>query len=253
MNIVSAAEPLLRRRKAQEGGRVWPGSTAQREWVSAFGILEWDRCPSDDYIRVLPYLVAGGPVSSCQLTHFAARFASLPAEAPHRSKRRFADGLTDAGDGEIPDEGAQLAGSQLWPEPSTPRAELKALLNALRLGITPGYESKLAASLAFWIGLHPLYIWQEALLSHEMFLTLGWLGHVRHRGGAWMPAAVAEYLVDVIAIDAVGFHNVNEPLVAEVVTGQAMRIAVASASEDRLRQDEAFLRWPAPPRKRIEP
>ena len=139
--------------------------------------------------------------------------------------------------------------------PPATHAELKALFDALRLGMTPSYEPQLAASLAFWIGLHPVYVWQEALLSHEMFLTLGWLGLLRYRGGAWMPAAVAEYLFDVMEIDPSGHHHVAEPLFAEAMAGQEIRVALAGAVETRLRRDEAFLRWPTPafPPERVEP
>ena len=251
MDLASGTTSPHRQRIAvPDGRRAWAGSSAQKEWSRAFETVAWDRRSSDDFICVLPHLMGGSPLPSCVLEHFADRLASPHGAAAPRpflprwlAKRPIA-------------ARAEATGGAARPQvPPTTRAELKVLFDALRLGMTLPYEPQLAASLAFWIGLHPVHVWQEALLSHEMFLTLGWLGLLRYRGGAWMPAAVAEYLFDVIEIDSSGHYHVAEPLLAEAMAGHEIRVVLAGAVESRLQRDEVFLHWPTPvlPSGRVEP
>lgn len=258
MEEFAGTTPPMRRRivLAPEGRRTWQGSAAQREWHASLTTQAGDRFASSSLIFVMPNLLGLRPLPAVLLKHFSARLAAIAGDKRSRkppphwlspgsrglSIAAFLRGrLAPSGTGDssrIEDK----SGSESVKDSEL--ARLKALLATLRLSLTPVYCSQLAASLAVQIGLHPAYVWDEALLSSEMFLTLGWLGLLLDRGSAWMPAAVAEYFADVIGIDDVGHLYISEPLIADVMTGQDFRVAVADAAEARLRHDHAFLCWP---------
>ena len=76
------------------------------------------------------------------------------------------------------------------------------------------YEPEDAGFFAHTTGIHPAYFWPEALVSHELFTTLGWLGHYQRRRFVTMPVDVADYLTDTIRRGPDGGAAVREPLLA---------------------------------------
>ena len=64
----------------------------------------------------------------------------------------------------------------------------------------PSYDEDHALLVSFFCGVHPAYIWPEALLSHERFTTFTWLGKAYRCRRAFVPQEVASYLCDVLTI-----------------------------------------------------
>ncbi len=84
----------------------------------------------------------------------------------------------------------------------------------------------------------------EALLSHELFTTLGWLGHFQRRTPVTMPPDVADYLADTIVRGPDGVLRVREPLLARYLSSgrsvedvwqafQRRRVALNAEEGDR--------------------
>ena len=82
------------------------------------------------------------------------------------------------------------------------------------------FDPEDAGVLAHTTGIHPAYFWPEALVSHELFTTLGWLGHYQRRRPVTMPVDVADYLADTIQRGPDSVAAVREPLLARYLPTQ---------------------------------
>ncbi len=100
-------------------------------------------------------------------------------------------------------------------------AFIDAILSEIDRGALRDFDPGDAALFAHATGLHPAYIWPEALVSHELFTTIGWLGHYRRRRIVAMPVDVADYFADTIQRRPDGVVTVREPLVARYLPDRA--------------------------------
>ena len=75
------------------------------------------------------------------------------------------------------------------------------LFEALVAGLSrplPLFTAENAALVASQSGIHPAYMWPEALLTHDRFATIAWLGQIGRCRRALIPPEVATTLADII-------------------------------------------------------
>lgn len=97
-------------------------------------------------------------------------------------------------------------------------------------------------------GIHPAYIWPSAAAWHERDTSLGWLGVLRRRHRALMPAEVAAYFAATLSGSARGEVRILDPLM-DVLAGEDARLpSLLAAARQRGAGDLVELR--RPPRRR---
>ena len=111
-----------------------------------------------------------------------------------------------------------------------------------------------AALFAHATGIHPAYVWPEALLSHEFFTALGWLGHYQRRRFVTMPSDVVDYFADTIVLNHDGVAELREPLLARYLPSRESIEDVRHAFQRRRAAlDPGARRFAAPGRERPRP
>ena len=93
-------------------------------------------------------------------------------------------------------------------------AFIDTVLSEVDDGSLRDFDPDDAAVFAHTTGIHPAYLWPEALLSHELFTALGWLGHYQRRKPVTMPPDVVDYFADTILRRPDGIAGLREPLFA---------------------------------------
>jgi hypothetical protein len=63
------------------------------------------------------------------------------------------------------------------------------------------YDSRTAAEIAYWTGIHPIYLWPDALLSNAFYTSVGWIGHAERYGQAFMTRDIADYFMSALVMD----------------------------------------------------
>ena len=99
------------------------------------------------------------------------------------------------------------------------RACVERLLETADWRAAP-FRERDAALVAFFTGVHPAFIWREALLSHDRFAAFAWLGHAFQNQRAYLPREVAIYFLDVLT-DEGGTVACADRVLAEFVPLQA--------------------------------
>ena len=110
-----------------------------------------------------------------------------------------------------------------------------------------------AAVFAHATGIHPAYVWPEALVSHELFTALGWLGHHQRKRPVTMPPDVADYFADTILLDPDDVPMVREPLFARYLPSRESIEDVLQVLQRRraaLDQGASYLAAPGPDLRR---
>lgn len=202
-------------------GRVWGEGFADDGWAQVARVDRWDLVHPDELLRVFPALVASASRSALLIGHLeeavAVRWRRLRARANARDLRLqslHAGALTRLADDHetawFPPSGplrslfSQLLGTGshiVAPSPGEEAAllALDDLLTTLRAGRAVPYTEHRALGLAFHAGIHPAYVWSEALALHECATAMGWLGVVARGRDALLPPDIAATLADTIA------------------------------------------------------
>lgn len=201
--------------------RVWGEGFANDSWAQVARVDRWDLVHPDELVRLFPALVASASRSELLIGHLeeavAVRWRRIRARTNGRDLRLQsldAGALTRLADDHeaawFPPSGplrsllGQLLGTGSRIEAPSPSEEaallaLDDLLTALRAGRAVPYTEHRALGLAFHAGIHPAYIWSEALELHECATAMGWLGVVARGRDALIPPDIAATLADTIA------------------------------------------------------
>ena len=205
----------LRRRSADA---VWGEGFADDGWADLVRVDRWDLVHPDEFLRFFPGLVAT-----------AADAAVLPERLEQavavRWRRMTTRGAPDLALRSLPAKALARLGeaheSEWFPAPGPLRSildqllgplgeipapgedaailTLDALLAARRAGWTPPYTEHAALTVAFHAGIHPAYLWSEAVPQHESATAVGWLGVVMRGRRAFLPGDIAATLAGCIA------------------------------------------------------
>ena len=181
--------------------KVWGDGFADDGWTELSRVMDWKQCDGDELYRKFPNLHVD-PSAPWPAPLRAAFACFLDAEDCERLQRQSR--IEGPRSGFCPCRGSDVrnAGADL----------VAALAQAAIPAAVPPFSDDSAALVAFFTGVHPAYIWPEALLSHDRFATVGWLGHVERHGRALMPLEVAQYVLEVIVHASGGFGLVDPRL-----------------------------------------
>lgn len=174
-------------------------------------VHRWDLLHPDEVVRFFPGLIttAGHADLPLELLEqaVAAGWRRVLARARATSTRR--DETQEAA--WFPAQGPLRAAVD-WLLGERPEAEiagedgaipaLEALLARRRAGQRVPYTEPLALTLAFHAGVHPAYLWDEALPLHEVATAIGWIGVLARGRRALLPRDIAATLADGIALGA---------------------------------------------------
>ena len=225
----------------------WTSTDAMERWDYIVSRNDFSSCGSAEYIRVFPRLLPrGGAVPVALRGHMTRCLAVLAwrcranGDGAPMTILAATSGLTAA---EIAELGAKE--NDCWfPSHPTARSEALAahrrptdgvvddreafaLVNALSCEIDAGalrvFDCGSAAIYSFIVGIHAAYLWPEALLSHELYTAVGWLGHLWRGREARMPGDLAEYFEDVIGLAPDGTPVVRDRLLARFLPGRPGR------------------------------
>jgi hypothetical protein len=217
---------------ATSASGLWGDGFEHDGFSEILAVDDWRSCAADEYIRVFPRLISPGRLPDCLNRHikeFLAVwlwrcFQDKARDAPVRLRSIDASAATTVGRCK---QGAWFPQQPHWrqvvlrearaggPASLDVHAALIAideLLCALDAGDRPAYDVGQAARFAFWTGVHPVYVWPQALLSHQLFTTIGWLGHCARGRCAVLPPDIAEFLLDSIVKDRNGGYRVSDPI-----------------------------------------
>lgn len=205
-------------------GSVWGEGLVDDSWAQVAGVDRWDRVHPDEMLRLYPALVATAvrsqPLIGRLEQAIAVRWRRLSMRAGGQALRlRSLDEnaltlLADAHErawfshaGRLRSALDRLLGIGPGPVAPTPGEEaavlaLDDILIAWRDGRTAPYAEHRALNLAFYAGIHPAYLWREAVTVHECATAIGWLGVVARGRDALLPRDVAATLADSIVRSA---------------------------------------------------
>lgn len=199
----------------------WGDGFAHDTLRDLWTVRDWSLVSPDEYVFLFPRLIpSGGKLPPVLLDHLAdcvaarawrlSRFDGRAAPVPLRS--RLPEHGADRHRGWFADAGALTCLLRrlglLHTAPGRVQGE-RRLLAALDLvladvqaGRRPAWDGTSEVFLAFGAGIHPGYLWPEATANPCRGLAAGWLGHLDRGRSALMPMAVAEYLLDALALEA---------------------------------------------------
>lgn len=197
------------------GTAPWGEGYADDGWSAFAAVDRWEQLTPDEYIRFFPRLGdrAGAPPAEVG--------QHLTEAVAVRVWRRGPDGLGLSLAGLDPCALAALGcgAADRWfaPPSRLGRAmgwlagrrpartddtaalqQLAGLVAILREGRVPAYTEKVAMVVAFHGGLHPAYLWSEALAWADSGTALGWLGVLARGWAAFMPAEAAAPIIDAV-------------------------------------------------------
>ena len=217
--------------------RAGASGPAADEWCRVVAVGSFLQCSADDLFRVFPRLMSRtGAVPDALKSHLARCVAIRALRLS-----RLADGVASEARIGLPpltsmNNAETLALARRSPddwfrtETAGPEAERAADLAALALidavlseldddALRP-FDPDDAGIFAHTTGIHPAYFWPEALLSHELFTAIGWLGHYQRRRPVTMPADVVDYFADTVRREPDGAVRVREPLLARFLSSR---------------------------------
>lgn len=227
-------------------------------WTDVASVTSWEYCHSDEYIRVFPALIRADAPARCILAHLAECLAVLVWRKHVRCGGKKTIALhsmpqtecLNMGRDKEPDWFAAkfrmstLTGSSKSfdhdaHEEDAAIAVIDELLVMSRSRSRLTFDEPTAARIAFWAGIHPVYFWPEALLSHQRFTALGWLGHCARGRDAFQTADIAEYFSEIIRSDAYEMKQIHDDTLARFVASPKLverlhRFAIGRLSGRRM-------------------
>ena len=253
------------------------GASAANDWCRVVAVDSFLQCSADELFRVYPRLMPSNGVVPDTLKSHLSRCVAVRA----LRLSRHADGVACDASAGLPtlasmDSAETLALARRSPDdwfkteiagPEEERAAdaaalalIDAVLSEVDDDALRAFDPDDAGVFAHTTGIHPAYLWPEALVSHELFTTLGWLGHYQRRRPVTMPVDVADYLADTIQRGPEGVATVREPLLALYLPTQVSvedvwqalqrRRAVLEGEPRCLASAQPGLRHPTPGRLR---
>ena len=198
----------------------WGDGFVDDGWVQVAAVDRWDRVHPDEVLRLFPAL-AGTPERLAVVTSRLEQAIAIRWRRLHGRSGRQAHCLQSLEQSAL----TALADvhDRIWfPRPGRLQAAadrlrgtgpgvlaaaageaaalhmLDDLLVALQSGQVMPYAEHRALSLAFYAGVHPGYLWSEALAQHECATAIGWLGVVARGRDALLPSDIAATLADSI-------------------------------------------------------
>ncbi len=240
-------------------------------WRDITGLKTWETCSPDEMIRVFPAIARPGstpaPAVVERIRECVAVLAwrSRPADAPlsvsaetiikigpagsarwFPSKQNAWSGFTRAlGVGRA----ARAIGIGRAATDRAREAEALGLVDAIASEIAAGglrgYDSDVATRFVYWTGIHPVYLWPEALLSHDLYTAVGWIGHAERYARALMTRDIAEYFSATIARDPDGTTRVLDPRLAPYVRSDGIARLILTAARACLGGRRPVARLPA--------
>lgn len=202
----------LRTYAAAESANIWGDGFADDGLHAMAGVRSFDQIEPDEYVRLFPNLVLPRPTLHPILREHLRSVADgrdLNLRSRSLLRNRF----------EIP--GGQLA------EPYMTFIDDESIA-------VPPYDEEWAMSFAFHSGVHPAYIWPEALGSHEALTTAGWLGVVARGRPALMPREVASCLQSEFKRDSTGRLSLRNDPLSHLLGGRIDLEALVQCSERTL-------------------
>lgn len=188
---------------------VWGDGFADETWTDIVRTRSLDDYADDELIRFFPNAGrAGAPAMKRLHAMVATRLAS------QRGRRRHTEDAK-----RIPSMPIRLWRFLQQRRPASrdalacedrALAFLSTMMPRLESAAGGGFDPALATTFAFHAGLHPAYVWPEALLSHERETAAGWLGLLSRGRPALVPLDVADYLVDILKLGACGSFTVTD-------------------------------------------
>lgn len=199
---------------------VWGEGFVDDSLADIARVDRWDLVHPDEVLRFFPGLVATAGNAAVLLDLLeqavAVRWWRIGARGGHRPVLQSvrAEALARIGDTHeaawFPSPGPlrsaldRLRGAQPESAGAGEAAAvltLDALLAQRRAGRMLPYTDHLALTLAFQAGIHPAYLWSEALPLHESATAIGWLGVLARGRRALLPRDIAATLAGSIAED----------------------------------------------------
>ena len=210
---------------------IWGDGFDEDGWAELARVDDWACCSPDEYLRIFPQLVPRDRVLPLVLwTHLedcvAARawrlrfvgeisaLRSLDADKVETlGPQVCASWFSRRADVRWTLRGGGIADDDLAAELDGLRF-VDDMLRAVIDTTVPAFDESLATSFAFCTGIHPVYLWPEAVLAHQLHTAAAWLGHVGRGRRAYMPSDIAEYFLGVIVGEPPHELQVCDPRIA---------------------------------------
>jgi hypothetical protein len=223
-------------------------------WRDFASTTSWELCSTDEFLRVFPRLIPScNSVPICIVAHLEECLAVLTWRMSRRgtTTQPIKEGSATPQESNIsgqlrepywfPDAPAWMRIFVSRTEPSIAgerEAEaalyIDRLLAELRTGTLPPFREDGSARFAYWTGVHPVYLWPEALVSHELFTAIGWLGYSIRGRGAMLPRDIAEYFCQVLVRDGSGTYCTDDEILASYIRSPEMAKALHNFANRRL-------------------
>jgi len=174
--------------------RIWGDGFVDDDWRELTRVRDWREVSPDELVRLFPALVptdgrAPAPVAALAIAQAEAIDAGRNAERAQRRTPGTESGAADAA--------------------------------FLRRAVSPESPSDAdtwdMARFAYLTGVHPAYVWPQAVTLAAWGATAAWLGALARRGAAFVPEEVAEYFADVAPVGPDGAGAIRDPLIADLV------------------------------------
>lgn len=248
--------------------RAWASTDAVECWAYIASMDGFSACDPAEYIRVFPRLLPrDGAVPVALRGHMTRCLAVLAlrcrtnGDGAPMAVLAATSGLAAADIAELgaaendrwfpfhPAVRSEAFAAHLRPADGVVGdLEAFALVNALSREIDAGalrsFDCGSAAIYSFTAGIHAAYLWPEALLSHEFYTAVGWLGHLWRGREARLPGDLAEYFGDVIDLAPDGTPVVRDRLLARFLPGTEIVSEVRRAVLARRDGASAVAAWP---------
>lgn len=219
-----AAEPQSSWRAGASGATV-------NDWCRVVAVDSFLQCSADDLFRVFPRLMPRhGAVPDALRIHLSRCVAVRALRLSRQTNGVSSDAATGLPSLASMNSAEMLALARRSPDdwfktdiagPEVERAAdaaalafIDAVLSEVDDDALRDFDPEEAGIFAHTTGIHPAYFWPEALISHELFTAIGWLGHCQRRRPVTMPADVVDYFADTILRGPDGVAAIREPLFA---------------------------------------
>jgi hypothetical protein len=192
--------------------RIWGDGFVDDDWRELTRVRDWSHVTTDELVRLFPALVP----TDGRVPAPIAELVAAQAEAIDASTRA----AIGAPSGGVLSFGKNSAGDHARRKAANGEAsaaDAAFLRRAVSHEAPRDADSWDMARFAYLAGVHPAYVWPQAVTVAAWGATAAWLGALARRGAAYLPVEVAEYIADVAPVDADGVASIRDPLIADLV------------------------------------